>query len=288
MTEEGLNIFNMVAECGSNSEAARILHIPQSRVSRTITRLENQFGTKLINRDTTPFTLTKNGCFLKYQLDRGMSLSQQLNRFIEEQNLQQIQIGYSFPVSWKIISRQVYRLKQFDPKIKICVSGKDQFQLRRLLSEGQLDFAISPDKLHYPDYHLIEIIDDYELGLVAPSGIPLTKRRFVERDDLIRYPLLIPDEKNSAQAIAEWIGNLIYLRNFDTYNNLETMIGLINNGFGVGFAPKEDRYLFDVPRLTYYVSHPKIVIPLYVYTRWKRDMSDELRMFLDFYEERIR
>ena len=81
MTEESLEIFRIVAECGSNTEAARILNMSQSSISRALTKLETRYNTKLLNRDSSPFTLTKNGFFLKNRIDRGMSVSQQLARY---------------------------------------------------------------------------------------------------------------------------------------------------------------------------------------------------------------
>ena len=44
MTDKGLEIFKTVAECGSNTEAAKILGISQSSVSRAITNLEKELG----------------------------------------------------------------------------------------------------------------------------------------------------------------------------------------------------------------------------------------------------
>ena len=73
MTDKGLEIFRLVAELGSNSEAARVLDISQSSVSRAISSLESEFNTKLLNRDSIPFTVTSNGVILINLIDDGMS-----------------------------------------------------------------------------------------------------------------------------------------------------------------------------------------------------------------------
>ncbi len=288
MTEEELKIFSLVAELGNNTEAAKKLNISQSSVSRAITKLENEVGAKLINRDTTPFTLTKYGAFLKNQLDRGMSISAQLSRYIQEQSIQQIKVGYAFPVSWELISNIIGKLKIYDPGIKISICQDDKFQIRQMLTENELDFAILPDKLNFSDYKIIETIDDYEWGVAAPSGVPITRKRYVEPEDLINLPVLIPGEKTSEEAITRWNSRGDMALNADTYNSLETLTGLINNGFGYGFAPKlEEEHLFRHD-IAFYICHPKIKTSLYVYTRWHKDMSDELERFLKIYNDKLK
>ena len=288
MTEEGWEIFSIVAECGSNSEAARILNISQSSVSRAITRLENKYNTKLLNRDSTPFTLTRNGAFLKDQIDRGMSMSQQLTRFIQEQNSEQIRIGYAFPVSWHLIATNICKIKQTDPGIKIIVYQEDKFRLRYLLSEGQLDLAILPDKLCLSEYTITETISDLDWGVAAPCGVPISDKKYVEPEDLTDLPLLIPVELTCADAIAEWYGDRNKIHNADTYNNMETMRGLINNGFGYGFAPKIEQYDLYKHDISVHVCYPRIVTTVYVYTRTAGGGSDILMKLLELYKNKIR
>ena len=285
MTEEGWEIFSLVAECGSNSEAARILHISQSSVSRAITKLENKYNTKLLNRDTTPFSLTKSGAFLKDRIDRGMSISQQLTRFIQEQNSEQIRIGYAFPVSWHLIATYVLKIKQTNPGIRIIVYQEDKFRLRYLLSEGQLDLAVLPDKLCLSEYRIIETISDLDWGVAAPCGVPISDKKYVEPEDLTDLPLLIPVELTCADAIAEWYGDRSMIRNADTYNNMETMTGLINNGFGYGFVPKIEQSILNKHDISVHVCYPRIVTTVYVYTRVVNDGSDVLRRLLDPYRK---
>ena len=228
MTEEGLEIFSIVAECGSNTEAAKILRMSQSSVSRALSRLEAKYNTKLLNRDSYPFTLTKNGIFLKDRIDRGLSVSQQLSRFIEEQNIKQLKIGYSFPVSLQLISESICRLKRYEPDIRICLDQVDRFSIHSKLSEGLLDIAVLPERLYLSEYRIIHSISDYDWGIAVPSGIPLTSGNYIEPDDIAGFPLTVPADSVCTEAIFEWCGNRINLRYADTYNDLDTCIRLIN------------------------------------------------------------
>ena len=59
-----LNTFLKVAELGSFTKAAAYLRQPKSRVSRAISRLEEELHTELIKRSTRKLQLTPAGCRL--------------------------------------------------------------------------------------------------------------------------------------------------------------------------------------------------------------------------------
>lgn len=56
-----LNIFCKVAELGSFTKAAKALNSPKSRVSRSISTLEEELGVQLIRRTTRQINLTTSG-----------------------------------------------------------------------------------------------------------------------------------------------------------------------------------------------------------------------------------
>ena len=61
MELESTRVFVKVAELGSFSKAADFLRLPKSTVSRTISRLELESGTKLLLRTTRNLALTQAG-----------------------------------------------------------------------------------------------------------------------------------------------------------------------------------------------------------------------------------
>jgi DNA-binding transcriptional LysR family regulator len=56
-------VFVRVVEVGSFSEAARLLHMTPSTVSKLIARLEERLGVRLVERSTRRLSLTKEGQF---------------------------------------------------------------------------------------------------------------------------------------------------------------------------------------------------------------------------------
>ena len=75
-----LKSFNKVAKLGSYTKAALILNQPKSRVSRAISRLEDELSVQLIRRTTRAISLTEEGKILYHstkellhQLDQSIS-----------------------------------------------------------------------------------------------------------------------------------------------------------------------------------------------------------------------
>lgn len=61
MKTEDLALFNAIVEFSSQSEAARVLGIPVSKVSRRIAQLEQLLGCRLLERTSRSLTLTEAG-----------------------------------------------------------------------------------------------------------------------------------------------------------------------------------------------------------------------------------
>lgn len=62
---DALTIFAKVSEAGSVSQAARDLSLPKAKVSRAVTRLEQDYGAVLLERTTRGVRLTEVGALLQ-------------------------------------------------------------------------------------------------------------------------------------------------------------------------------------------------------------------------------
>lgn len=76
-----MQVFLRVVETGSFSEAARLLRLTPSTVSKLVSRVEARLGVRLIERSTRALSLTAEGQ-LYYQ--RGQALLQELDRIEQE------------------------------------------------------------------------------------------------------------------------------------------------------------------------------------------------------------
>lgn len=83
---ESMHIFEVVAKTGSFSEAARQLNLATSSVSRHVSLLENELGSRLLNRSTRSMTLTATGLILRRHSNRILTELQDLQTLIRDHN----------------------------------------------------------------------------------------------------------------------------------------------------------------------------------------------------------
>lgn len=84
MELEQLRIFAAAAREGSLSGAARELYISHSTVSRTVTALEREFGTKLMERTSHALRLTGAGEVLLAEGERLLCDAEAAGRRVRE------------------------------------------------------------------------------------------------------------------------------------------------------------------------------------------------------------
>lgn len=281
MSDKSLEMFRTLASCGNNSATGRIFNTSHSTVSRTIDNLETYLHTKLVNRDSTPLTLTETGLFLVNLIDDEMCTSQQIRRYICETESPQIRIYFSFPVSWHTVSDRLGKLKRNDPSIRIKPYVADKIRIRALMKERIPDITILPDEVCIRNYRIVESVNDYEWGIVASPGLPLTDKIYIESDNLKKTPFIIPDEQSCIDPIREWIKDDARIEKADTYNCYDVLHGMIKDGYGCAFAPLEAKESLEQMGLVFYTCYPRIFTSIYFYSRWYKDMSDELK---DFFE----
>jgi DNA-binding transcriptional LysR family regulator len=84
-----IETFRVIAGAGSMTDAAKILGVDQSAMSRHIASLESQLGISLFDRSKRRLRLTAEGKLLLAEAD---SAAEALNRFVRKAN--QIRQGF--------------------------------------------------------------------------------------------------------------------------------------------------------------------------------------------------
>ena len=115
-----LKTFSKVAELGSFTKAAEILKQPKSRVSRSVTRLENKLNVQLLNRTTRVTSLTSSGQKLFSKLSTLIYKIEDELTGITNQNKQmsgKIKITTSQDVSQKFLTKIILEYRKLHPNV---------------------------------------------------------------------------------------------------------------------------------------------------------------------------
>ena len=150
-----LRTFAAVAERGGVSRAARQLALTRSAVSQSLAGLEASLGVRLFDRVGRRLVLTQEGRTLARRFDRvHEELREALSSVVNEERAVNgvVRLGLFLGASRAQVARVVAAFAARHPRAQVKLSYGSQAELRELLIDNRLDFALSlrPTRLAVP------------------------------------------------------------------------------------------------------------------------------------------
>lgn len=182
----------------SFSKAAQNLYISQPSLSARIKKIEEQIGTPLFDRSTSPLRLTEVGeAYIKAAEDISL-IEQQMEHYINGLNTLKsghLSIGASNLFAAYVLPPIISEFKKFFPDINIQVTEFNTVQLEELLGSNSLDLVF--DNNHY-DNSLYNrgLFNEETLLLAVPRTLPFHKELSAYQlspDDIRGHRYLLPE-----------------------------------------------------------------------------------------------
>ena len=158
-------IFYTVAQCGNISAAAKKLYISQPAVSKSISKLEENFPTPLLQRTSKGVFLTESGQILYQQLDTAFQAIKHGEEQIKQNNalgVGNISIGVSTTLCKYVLMPYLKRFIAENPNIKVSISCQSTYETLAALENGTLDIGLvgESDRLSGLTFQPIQTIHD--------------------------------------------------------------------------------------------------------------------------------
>jgi len=179
-----LRAFIAVATEGSQSAAARRLHLSQSALSQTIQSLERQLGVQLLARSSTGVTVTEAGAAL---LREGRDLIAHHDRVVAavaggEASPEALRVGVPLELPGDLLPRAIGEMSVGHPLTRVDVSHASSAAQFAALAAGQLDVALVRECPADPRFDGALVVEealgvvlaaDAAARLAGPAGIRL-------------------------------------------------------------------------------------------------------------------
>ena len=150
----------VVAEQGSFSEAARILHISQPSISTHISALEKELGIRLFNRTTKKVVLTSQGKEI-YEYALGIfNLTKRIRDLGSSPNSQTLQLGASSVPSAYMLPEIMRGFREEYPDCRIALRQSDSAIVVEELLDGVCDVGIVGDVIKANGLSYTPILDE--------------------------------------------------------------------------------------------------------------------------------
>lgn len=232
MEFKDLEIFQMVAEKGTITEAAKAFNYVQSNITSRIQKLENELNTPLFNRHRRGMSLTPEGKKLLTYSKKILLLTDEMHKAVQS-NIEpsgKLEIGTIETVIHlpKILSSFVKKYKNVDLSLFTGVTE----ELEADVLNHQLDGAFVTETHIHPELVSHEVFQE-ELVLISD-------KRFAGLDELIEEPFLCFSKGCGYRTRLEaWYRDQnITPKKVMEFGTLETILRSVAEGLGITFVPK--------------------------------------------------
>ena len=175
-----LETFLAVAQSGSFSGAAKVVHRTQPAVSQVVRKLEEELGEPLFDRSSRDGRLTDAGKVLQEYALKMLNLRREARASIEE--LRQFQRGTLVLAANEFTSLYLLRVledfRKFSPMIKVAVQRGLASSIANQVADHTVELGVLSFRPENPLLQSIVVYRD-ELVLVVPPSHPLAGAKTV-------------------------------------------------------------------------------------------------------------
>jgi len=200
-----LETFCRVADLKSFSKAADDLFLTQPTVSGHILSLEESLSLRLFDRTSREVRLTKAGEVFQGYASKILSFRKDLLNALSEfsQGIRgELSLGASTIPGEYLLPKLMGDFKKEHPRFIISLKIADTKEITQYVLQDHVEFGIIGAKLNHPSL-LYEKYKEDEIIVVAPSDHPLTRKKRVNLQELLKEPWIIREEGSGTQIAVE-------------------------------------------------------------------------------------
>jgi DNA-binding transcriptional LysR family regulator len=236
-----LEIVKTVADSGSFTAAARLLHVSQSAISRQILLLEDELKEPLFVRLGRRVRLTAAGEALLQLSHRVLADVRETTTAIVEHHKTlrgTIQLAGGMTVCLHVFPSLLKDYRRRHPGVEVKLTTGATPQLLERLRSGTVDVALLTLPVEGADLMQVPVMRE-ELLLVTHPSHPLARQRKVRPRDLEGQPLVLFERGSSTRRVIddlllrEQVGPKIVMET----ENVEILKALVSIGMGMAIIP---------------------------------------------------
>lgn len=238
--------FEVLVETEHVTDAAAILDIDQSTLSKRLARLEEKIGVVLFDRDGRSLHVNSRGRALARALRRAEdALSEGLAevRRLMDPELGTVRFGFMHSLGPWLVPRILHNFLADHPKASLEIFQSDSDELLRRVGEGQLDVVLcSTDHLDVAQGLHVEVVRRQHMSLVVPRGHRLAGRQRVSFAEVATEAFVSAPPRFTTRTLLEEAARAqgVRPRIIATSDVLATQAGLASAGVGLAVLPADD------------------------------------------------
>lgn len=281
MTLKQLIYFLKIAETGSLTKAAQLLHISQPPLSYQLKLLEEELDTQLFIRDVRCMHLTEEGEFLR---DRATVIVEELEQIPEEIRSMGknksvcLNIGSVSSAHYKLLPNIILRIEEIFPDIVVNIYDGTSERVLELLDKGTVEIGIVREPFNSNQYasKKLDIVEEKDNGdYMIACG--LVEQFFNHHPDEIKLRDLLKSQLIVHRRFEELIVEKCNQKDLTPHiisrnDSIITSIEWAKFGLGVAIMPLSSSYVINDSS----IKVKKIVDPVFysnLHVVWNKGME---------------
>lgn len=234
-----LHYFRTVARLEHMTKAAQKLQIAQPSLSKTISRLEEDLGAPLFNREHRQIKLNKFGKVFLKRVDRiFLELNEGKREILELSKQQENKITLAVTIP-RVLPDLLQGFLSKYPNVKFQQFLQSTSSMQVQLNEGNIDYCISSVRIECPDIIWEPLITE-EVYLIVPPNHPFSSRDTIKLAEAKNESFI---NMHTGYGFRNLTDQFCHEAGFEPHIAFEgddsTVIGdLVRQGLGVAFIPE--------------------------------------------------
>jgi len=243
MDFDQIEIFLEVARLSSFSRAAEKRFRTQPAVSSQIRALEEEVGTRLLDRSGGRVSLTAAGkLFFKYAEETIAHRKAIVTEIAETERVPrgEIVVGANEGTCLHILPEVFAQFKRDYPNVSVSIKRSDYAKILESILENEVDFGVVSLPVTDNRLEAQMIHRDHLVAIVAPSHA-LTPKKTVTVAEIAAYPLVLPKTGHTRDALdALFYDHRVKPKITMELDSSELLKRFVAAGVGVGFIARSN------------------------------------------------
>jgi DNA-binding transcriptional LysR family regulator len=192
LNQHQLEVFNAIVSSGSITAAARVLHISQPGVSRSLSNLEREIGFALFMRDKKRVVITPEGTSFYEEVRRsylGLDRLAQAAQEIRELRRVHLRIASLPALSYGMVPSAIKVFLDRNPTMKITFEAHMSHHVIESVANQRVDIGIAQVEAEYPGLRVYSSFRS-DCVCVMPIGHPYCDKEVIRTADLRTQPFV--------------------------------------------------------------------------------------------------
>ena len=273
-----LRYFAMVASELNFTRAAARLHIAQPALSRQIKQLEEELGSRLLERDKRSVRLTAAGSSFLLEARALLEQADQALTNARAGANRKLNVGYVWGLFHSTAPAVMHRLRAKSPALSLNLLDMTANDQARALAAGRLDFGFIGTSWEADAAGLDKArVGECEFQIVMPRDHPSARRRALSLNEMANelFLLISDDQFPGASGVMQQAcaASGFKPRVLQVADRGHTLLGLVASGCGIAILPETLRAL-PHQGVVFRPINPQVKSDLYV--AWRKGFDRSL------------